>query len=169
MSQPVPDRNSWTYPSPTGTPDKWSDSNPPSDDWPDGDVPADKVVTASIKDGSVTKAKLAADVQASLGKADTALQSIATGSVTKAKLETALASVIDSALQPGSALDGAKLKAKSVAKTALADAVQTSLGKADTSVQPVSGKTYGYVPTKPASGDLDKIVAALQAAGILLP
>lgn len=42
--------------------------------------PATKTITATIADGSVTKAKLAADVQTSLGKADSAVQSVATGS-----------------------------------------------------------------------------------------
>ena len=39
----------------------------------------DAVTTIKIKDANVTKAKLANDVQASLGKADSAVQSIATG------------------------------------------------------------------------------------------
>ena len=39
----------------------------------------DAVTTVKIKDANVTKAKLANDVQASLGKADSAVQSIATG------------------------------------------------------------------------------------------
>lgn len=42
--------------------------------------PATKTITATIADGSVTKAKLAVDVQTSLGKADSAVQSVATGS-----------------------------------------------------------------------------------------
>ena len=42
-------------------------------------VSADHKVTATITDGSITKAKLAAAVQTSLGKADSAVQKIATG------------------------------------------------------------------------------------------
>ena len=46
------------------------------------ELAANAVVTAKIADGNVTKVKLASDVQASLGKADTALQKadVATGS-----------------------------------------------------------------------------------------
>lgn len=42
-------------------------------------IATDAVVTSKIKDGNVTKAKLAADVQTSLGKADSAVQSVAEG------------------------------------------------------------------------------------------
>lgn len=42
-------------------------------------VSADHKVTATITDGSITKTKLAAAVQASLGKADSAVQKVATG------------------------------------------------------------------------------------------
>lgn len=42
-------------------------------------VSADHKVTATITDGSITKAKLAAAVQTSLGKADSAVQTIVTG------------------------------------------------------------------------------------------
>lgn len=42
-------------------------------------VSADHKVTATITDGSITKAKLAAAVQTSLGKADSAVQRVATG------------------------------------------------------------------------------------------
>lgn len=42
-------------------------------------IAADAVVTSKIKDGNVTKAKLAADVQTSLGKADSAVQTVAEG------------------------------------------------------------------------------------------
>jgi hypothetical protein len=42
-------------------------------------VSADHKVTATITDGSITKAKLAAAVQTSLGKADSAVQTVATG------------------------------------------------------------------------------------------
>ena len=42
-------------------------------------VSADHKVTATITDGSITKAKLADAVQTSLGKADSAVQTIATG------------------------------------------------------------------------------------------
>lgn len=42
-------------------------------------VSADHKVTATITDGSITKAKLAGAVQTSLGKADSAVQTVATG------------------------------------------------------------------------------------------
>ena len=42
-------------------------------------VSSDHKVTATITDGTVTKAKLASAVQTSLGKADSAVQSVATG------------------------------------------------------------------------------------------
>jgi len=52
----------------------------------------------------------------------------------------------DTALQADSALNGANLTAGTVAKTALASGVQTSLGKADTAVQSVAeGSTNGTV------------------------
>jgi len=52
----------------------------------------------------------------------------------------------DTALQPTSALDGAKLTAGTVAKEALASGVQTSLDKADSAVQSVvEGTTNGTI------------------------
>lgn len=43
------------------------------------ELASNAVTTVKIADGNVTKAKLATDVQASLGKADTAVQSVKTG------------------------------------------------------------------------------------------
>lgn len=43
------------------------------------ELASNAVTTVKIADGNVTKAKLATDVQASLGKADTAVQSVETG------------------------------------------------------------------------------------------
>ncbi|MBR5355237.1 MAG: hypothetical protein IK122_03880, partial [Alphaproteobacteria bacterium] len=52
----------------------------------------------------------------------------------------------DTALQADSALNGANLTAGTVAKTALASGVQTSLGKADSAVQSVAeGSTNGTI------------------------
>ena len=67
------------------TTDKIADGNVTTAKIADGNVTTakianDAVETAKIADKNVTKAKLADDVQASLGKADSAVQSITTGS-----------------------------------------------------------------------------------------
>lgn len=75
-------------------------------------------ISASINDGSVTKAKLDSAVQTSLGKADTALQSIAAGSVTKAMLATAVQTSLnkaDSAIQSIPGMRGATASAAGTA------------------------------------------------------
>lgn len=76
-------------------------------------TPTDNTVaTAKLQDNAVTLAKLAAAVQASLGKADSALQSVPDGSVTTGKIVDA-----------------------NVTLAKLSSAVQTSLGKADSAIQ----------------------------------
>ncbi|MBP3316706.1 MAG: hypothetical protein J6L70_03865, partial [Alphaproteobacteria bacterium] len=75
----------------------------------------------------IEKSKLASDVQASLGKADTAMQSIGDGTVTKTMLDSTVQASLgkaDTAMQ--SIGDG------TVTKTMLDSTVQASLGKADT-------------------------------------
>ena len=61
------------------------------------DVDAQHRVTATITNGTVTKAKLAQSVQDSLDLADSAMQSIGNGTVTKAMLETSVQDSLDAA------------------------------------------------------------------------
>lgn len=124
-------------------------------------VSDDHKVTASITDGTVTKAKLHADVQASLGKADTAVQPAALGGYyTKSEADGAFATAAqgakaDSALQaadlapyetaavaagkyePTGAEDRAKAYADGLAVN-YATAAQGA--KADTAMQPADHK-----------------------------
>lgn len=110
-------------------------------------------VTASITDGTLTYAKMDANVKASLDKADSALQEIAAGSVTKAMLESSVQTSLgkaDSALQEtditaGSANGTITVGSKSVAITGLGSAAYTDStayatatqgDKADTALQP---------------------------------
>lgn len=155
---------------------------------------------ANLTAGTVAKTALASGVQTSLGKADTAVQSVTTGTEQMANgtisvdgtavavkglgsaaytastaydaagAAAAVENKLDdgasgydidaktlkvqgtSVLTSGSSLNGAKLTAGTVAKTALATAVQTSLGKADTALQSNSALnganlTTGSVPT----------------------
>lgn len=73
-------------------------------------VDANHQITATLSDGSVTKAQLAQAVQDSLDLADSAMQSIEDGSITKAKLATAVQDSLDaadSALQAADITEGA--------------------------------------------------------------
>lgn len=88
------------------------------------ELAADAVVTAKIKDGNVTKAKLESSVQTSLGKADTAYQKPSTGIA-----KSDLASAVQTSL--GKADSAYQKPSTGIAKTDLASDVQTSLGKAD--------------------------------------
>ena len=88
------------------------------------ELAADAVVTAKIKDGNVTKAKLESGVQTSLGKADTAYQKPSTGIA-----KSDLASAVQTSL--GKADSAYQKPSTGIAKTDLASDVQTSLGKAD--------------------------------------
>lgn len=74
------------------------------------DIDAQHRVTATITNGTITKAKLDSGVQASLDLADSAMQSIANGSVTRAMLETGVQTSLglaDTALQEASISEGA--------------------------------------------------------------
>lgn len=73
------------------------------------DVDAQHRVTATITDGTITKAKLAQSVQDSLDLADSALQSIGNGDITKAMLEQTVQDSLDaadSALQEADITEG---------------------------------------------------------------
>jgi hypothetical protein len=95
----------------------------------------------SIADGSVTKAKLSTGVQASLDKADTALQALADGSIVEAKLSSAVQTKINN-VGSGSIADGSvtttKLADGAVTKVKLSTAVQTSLDRADSAMQTIA-------------------------------
>ena len=98
----------------------------------DGKVTATtgEINSAGIANGTVAKEDLTATVQASLDKADSAMQSIATGSVTKTMLDSSVQTSLgkaDTAMQ--------SIAAGSVTKTMLNSSVQTSLGKADSAMQ----------------------------------
>lgn len=58
------------------------------------------------------------------------------------------------------AVNGGKITDKTITKAKLADAVQTSLGKADTSVQSVDGTTYIRVQQKPGGTAYNREVDA---------
>ena len=86
-----------------------------------------EINSAGIANGTVAKEDLTAAVQASLDKADSAMQSIATGSVTKTMLDSSVQTSLgkaDTAMQ--SIANG------SVTKAMLNSSVQDSLDKADT-------------------------------------
>ena len=98
----------------------------------DGKVTATtgEINSAGIANGTVAKEDLTATVQASLDKADSAMQSIAAGSVTKTMLDSSVQTSLgkaDTAMQ--------SIAAGSVTKTMLNSSVQTSLGKADSAMQ----------------------------------
>ena len=129
------------------------------------DIDAQHRVTASITNGTITKAKLDSGVQASLDLADSALQSIANGSVTKAMLETSVQNSLDaadSALQEASISEGAAngtitVGSKSVAVHGLGSAAYTDTttyataaqgALADSALQPAdiaTGSTAGTI------------------------
>lgn len=94
------------------------------------DIDANHRVTASITNGTVTKAKLAQSVQDSLDLADSAMQSITAGSVTKTMLESSVQASLDaadSALQESDIAPGAANGTIAVGTTAVA---VTGLGSA---------------------------------------
>lgn len=129
------------------------------------DVDAQHRVTATITDGTITKAKLAQSVQDSLDLADSAMQSIGAGTVTKAMLETSVQNTLDSAdsaLQESDITEGAANGTITVGSTSVpvhglgsaaytessdyATAAQGAL--ADTAVQPqgiTEGATNGTI------------------------
>ena len=85
-----------------------------------------EIGTAGIANESVTLGKLSTEVQASLGKADTAMQSIGAGTVTKTMLESTVQTSLgkaDTAMQ--------SIGAGTVTKTMLDSDVQASLDAAD--------------------------------------
>ena len=129
------------------------------------DVDAQHRVTATITDGTVTKAKLAQSVQDSLDLADSALQSIGNGDITKAMLETSVQNSLDaadSALQASDISEGAAngtitVGSNSVAVHGLGTAAYTAAtdyataaqgAKADTALQEAditTGATNGTI------------------------
>lgn len=99
------------------------------------------VATTDIDDANVTKPKLSTDVQSSLDKADTALQSADMSSyATKTEVNTSLATKADTAslgaLAAKNTVATTDIDDANVTKPKLATDVQTSLGKADTALQP---------------------------------
>lgn len=112
------------------------------------------VATADIDDANVTKAKLATDVQTTLDKADTALQSADMSNyATTVDVNTALTTKADTAslgaLATKNTVATADIDDANVTKAKLAPDVQSTLGLADSALQP------GDVPeiqTAPADG-----------------
>jgi hypothetical protein len=114
-----------------------------------GDLAAkDTVATADIVDANVTKAKLASDVQTSLGLADSAVQPAAISDMeTKTDASATYATKTELAGVSGDIAGLGDLAAKdtisnadvaadaAIAKSKLASDVQTSLGKADSALQ----------------------------------
>lgn len=95
------------------------------------ELKAKKITSAMIKNGTIKRADLNADVNASLVKADSALQGVADGSVVTVKL--ADGSVTTAKLVDG-AVTGAKLANGSVITVALADGSVTSAKVVDQSL-----------------------------------
>ena len=96
----------------------------------------DHKVTATITDGTVTKAKLASAVQTSLGKADTAVQSVTTGDSTSGNGTIKV---------DGTAVNVYGLKSAAyTASTAYATSAQGT--KADTAIQGIAeGTSNGQI------------------------
>ena len=129
------------------------------------DVDAQHRVTATITDGTVTKAKLAQSVQDSLDLADSALQSIGNGDITKAMLEQSVQNSLDAAdsalqesdISEGSANGTITVGSSSVAVHGLGSAAYTAAtdyataaqgAKADTALQEAditTGATSGTI------------------------
>lgn len=95
------------------------------------ELATDAVVTAKIADGNVTKAKLSTEVQASLGKADTAIQE---ADLTDLKADVA-------ANKASLGVDGATTKAIADAKKAGIDA-QANVDALETRVDTLESDTF---------------------------
>lgn len=95
------------------------------------ELAADAVVTAKIADGNVTKTKLSTEVQASLGKANTAIQE---ADLTDLKADVA-------ANKASLGVDGATTKAIADAKKAGTDA-QTNVKTLETRVDALEADTF---------------------------
>ena len=129
------------------------------------DIDAQHRVTATITNGTITKAKLAQSVQDSLDLADSALQSIGNGDITKAMLEQRVQDSLDAAdtalqessISEGTANGAITVGSKSVSVHGLGSAAYTAStdyataaqgAKADTAVQPAgitTGATNGTI------------------------
>ncbi|URG17400.1 hypothetical protein Mbo2_030 [Rhodococcus phage Mbo2] len=104
----------------------------------EGVVPDNAVSTIKIQNDAVTSGKLAPSVRTSLGKADTALQSIAADSITNAMLTAGARTSLgkaDTALQ--------SIADDSITNAKLTPGARTSLGKADTAYQKPGGGIPG--------------------------
>ena len=113
----------------------------------------DAVTTAKIKDANVTKAKLATDVQTSLGKADRAVQTIATGtkngSITVDGTDVDVKGLGSAAYKADTAFDAAGAAA----------GVKTEVvgGEADAATAPTiyGAKAYADAKIEEAAGNYD--------------
>lgn len=133
------------------------------------DVSADHKVTATITDGTVTKAKLAVDVQTSLGKADSAVQAadIIEGT------ENGTISVKGTAVAVHGLQDAAYVTVKSLndhadnAATTAAAAVKGTDADADTAITVYGARALaqkGVDAAAAAKAEADKKVASVSAA-----
>lgn len=133
------------------------------------DVSADHKVTATITDGTVTKAKLAVDVQTSLGKADSAVQAadIIEGT------ENGTISVKGTAVAVHGLQDAAYATVQSLndhadnAATAAAAAVEGTDADADTAITVYGARALaqkGIDAAADAKTEADKKVASVTAA-----
>lgn len=108
-------------------------------------------VTASVKDGSLTKAMLAAGVQTSLGKADSAVQEIATGSA-----------------NGNISVDGTDVPVKGLASGAF-ETVENLNATAQTKAEAEAGKIktalLGTISDDASSETIRGAIAAAQKAG----
>lgn len=133
------------------------------------DVSADHKVTATITDGTVTKAKLAVDVQTSLGKADSAVQAadIIEGT------ENGTISVKGTAVAVHGLQDAAYVTVKSLndhadnAATTAAAAVKGTDADADTAITVYGARALaqkGVDAAAAAKAEADKKIASVSAA-----
>lgn len=137
------------------------------------------VDSADIADGTIVLADLVASIQTSLGKADTALQSIATGAVGSAQIAdgtVALTDLVtavqtslgkaDSALQSIGAdtIASSNIVNGTIVLADLAAAIQTSLGKADTALQSIATGSVGSTQITDASVALGDLASAVQTS-----
>ena len=112
-----------------------------------------------IADGSITETQLSTSVNASLDKADSALQSITNGSVSETQLSTSVNASLDKA---DSALQS--ITNGSIGETQLSTSVNASLDKADSALQSIAnGSITETQLSTSVNASLDKADSALQS------
>ena len=121
------------------------------------------VETLKIKDLNVTLGKLETSVQTSLGKADSALQSIAAGSITETELNASVNASLDLA---DSALQS--IAAGSITETELNASVNASLDLADSALQEIPADGVDASKIADDAIGAEHINAGAEVAGYVL-